>query len=987
MDTAATSRLRVKAALLGATMLTGLAPTALAQETQTTQTTQAEEPPPSGSARVIVTGYRNSLAASTEAKRESSAFTDSVFAEDIGKFPDLNLAESLNRIPGVQLTREINGDGLNVSVRGLGTNFTKILLNGSQIAVASSGRTDSQNQNREIDLDLFPTELFTRLDVNKTPMARTVEGGVAGVVNMRSARPFDYDGQQISYSLQGSYGSSSEEWSPRASLLASDRWEVGGGEFGALIGLAAVRSKSRVEGFETIGWTNANLSDAQCGAGPAPGASGNPCNQPFGGNGFNIPGVVPNNAGNGLTPGTVIDAAFLIAQNPGTSMVQLGNGLLPRLGRDSLSEGDRDRNSALLAFEYAMNDDLSFYADLLYGDADRQFSRIDMNWVVRNSNFMVPMDVEVDENNVITSGTFANAQFFLEARPYHETVDFYNFNPGMTWQINDWLRLDGQVNMSNSIFFREAPTILINTPLEQGLTVTYSAEGDVPSIETNVDLNDPGIGWTFAGGRVNVQNEERKTRTSGTHWDLTIGEDDRISAKAGVAYDDVSRRITAYDNSQRWQNYTCGGLSATQTPTSPLPSPNPPCNGAAGSAILQSNLASYLTPGPTGFITVDYDRFFTDSNYQAFFAAAPFSAGAATGASSGLIEEATAGAYFEVNGVTPILGRDLRFNAGVRYVNTDQDITGPQTINGVTSFLTLAQTYDQYLPAFNAVWDVWDDVTIRMAASRTLTRPNPSAMLPGTTFTDPSAQTANQGNPALSPYISNNFDFGGEWYTGGEGYVGLALFSKEITGFTVNGTNTIPFLQLGVPFDQLTQLQQVAINNRGGPTVATVTVNQQVNTDGVLQIDGAEFTWVQPLDFLMEGLGFTTNYTKIDQKGTGRGAPAVAVGISPETYNVTGYFERGPASVRLSYVWNDAQISSGPNQNSVPVAQIRTDERGQLDLSASYEFEWLPTSPRLTFDVINITDEPQRSTFEYPNAAFTYYEPGTTYLIGVRGAF
>jgi outer membrane receptor for ferrienterochelin and colicin len=94
-----------------------------------------------------------------------------VFAEDIGKFPDLNIAESLNRIPGVQLTREINGDGLNVAIRGLGTNFTKILLNGAQIAVASSGRTDSQNQNREIDLDLYPTELFTRLDVSKTPMA------------------------------------------------------------------------------------------------------------------------------------------------------------------------------------------------------------------------------------------------------------------------------------------------------------------------------------------------------------------------------------------------------------------------------------------------------------------------------------------------------------------------------------------------------------------------------------------------------------------------------------------------------------------------------------------------------------------------------------------------------------------------------------------------------------------------------------------------
>jgi TonB-dependent receptor len=146
---------------------------------------------------VVVTGYRQSIQEATNAKRDAATFQDSVFAEDIGKFPDLNLAESLNRIPGVQLTREITGEGLNIAIRGLGTNFTKILMNGNQIAVASSGRTDSQNQNREVDLDMFPTELFTRLDVNKTPQASMLEGGVAGTVNMHSARPFDNPGRSL----------------------------------------------------------------------------------------------------------------------------------------------------------------------------------------------------------------------------------------------------------------------------------------------------------------------------------------------------------------------------------------------------------------------------------------------------------------------------------------------------------------------------------------------------------------------------------------------------------------------------------------------------------------------------------------------------------------------------------------------------------------------------------------------------------------------
>jgi len=983
MSTSNRTRACRRALLLGATILAGAPMAAFAQTATPPQddATEVEE--------IIVTGFRSSLQQSTTAKRESTAFTDSIFAEDIGKFPDLNLAESLNRIPGVQLTREINGEGLNVSVRGLGTNFTKVLLNSAQISVASSGRTDSQNQNREVDLDLFPTELFTRLDVNKTPVASTVEGGVAGVVNMRSARPFDREGFNFTYSVQGNYGTQSEEYSPRLAGIVSNTWDFdNGGGFGVLFGVASVRNKSRTEGFETIGWTNANLSDAQCGSGTPAGGSGNVCNQPFGGNGFNIPGTVPVNAGNGLIAGTVIDAAFLTSRNPGTTTTQLGNALLPRLGRDSLSEGSRDRDSALLSLEFRPSEDLQFYADFLYGTADREFQRIDMNWIVRNSNNMVPIGVTVDSNNVATSGTFANSQFFLEARPYKEELDFYNINPGVMWQVNDWLRIDGQFNLSNSEFKRQAPTILFNTPLNTGLTVNYdNTGGDVPLITSNRDLNDPNLGWVWAGGRVNIQNELRETETKGTRWDFTVGRDEGINFRFGVAYDDVSRTIDARDNSQRWQNFVCGGGGTGSGPTDTLPTTNPSCDGRAGSAITQGNLASYIRQGELGFITLDFDRLFRDTNYQAYSDAAPSVSSAATGAASGTIGEETIGAFIEVNGVTQLMDRDLRFNAGVRYATTDQEITGPQTINGVTSFLTLGQTYDEYLPAFNAVWEVLPDVTLRFAGSRTLTRPNPSAMLPGTTFSDPSAQQANQGNPNLTPYMSNNFDFGGEWYTGGEGYFGVALFTKSITGFTVQGTNTIPFNQLGVAYDSLTTLQQQAITNRGGPDAATVTVTQQVNANGVLDIEGMELTWVQPLDFLLDGLGFTANYTKINQSGSGTGAPAVAVGISPVTYNLTGYYEKGPVSFRISYNFNEAQISSGPNQNSVPIAQLRTDERAQVDLQASYTLDWLPSSPRITLDIQNLTDEPQRQTFEYDNAAFTYYEPGTNILLGIRGRF
>jgi TonB-dependent receptor len=948
-----------KAMLFGATMLAGAI--AGAAQAQTKATNQVEE--------VVVTGYRKSLEEATNAKRDAVIVQDSIFAEDIGKFPDLNLAESLNRIPGVQLTREVNGDGLNVAIRGLGTNFTKTLLNGNQIAVASTGRTDSQNQNREVDLDMFPTELFSRLDVNKTPTADMLEGGVAGTVNMHLARPFDEPGRRFNYEFQEGRNTIAKKWSPRGAFIASDTWDTSYGEIGVLAGIAGARNYQTTTGFETIGYTNANLQCTGCNTN--------------GGNGFNFATVVPPNAGNGLTPGTPITPALLQQLNPGTTLVQLSDGLLPRLARPSYINGFRDRLSGTLNFEWKPSDKIDVYLDILGGKAHRKFDRIDMDWIVRNSNAMVPANVQVDANNVVTGGTFLNSQFFLEARPYDEKLDFFSLNPGVSWQIRDWIRFDGQLNMSKSQFRRQSPSVLVNTPLNSGLTVTYTNNGGAfPTVATNANLNDPNLGWTWAGARVNIQDEERVTKTKGAHGDLTFG-DDKQNIRVGAAWDEASREIIARDNSAAWQQFVCGGGGTFN----PAPAPQPPCNGQAGSAVPQSALANYLKPGPGGFITIDFDRFKRDTNFAAFDAAAPFSTSSNTAANSGIIDEKTKGAYIEFNGSFDILARPLKVNGGVRYINTDQAITGPFTLNGVILSQTLKSNYDAYLPSFNAVWQVIPSVNLRISASRTLTRPDPSAMLPGTNFSDPSAQTASQGNPNLSPFTSNNFDIGGEWYTGHEGYVGVTGFHKVVNGFTVLGTNTLPFTALGVPFDSLTALQQQAINNRGGPNTATVTVTQQVNASGTLTIRGYELNWVQPLSFLLDGLGFTANYTRVSQKSNGSGAPAVAIGVSPYTYNFTGYYDHGPASVRVSYTFNADQISSGPNQNSVPAASLKTDAYGQWDAQASYTLGFLWSSPQLTLDAINITNEAQRQTFQYSNAAFTYYKPGRTILIGIRGKF
>ena len=185
---------------------------------------------------VTVTGYAASLQKATDAKRDATNFTDTVFAEDIGKFPDTNIAESLNRIPGVTINREIDGEGVSVSIRGLGSDFTKVTLNGASIDVASTGPTDQGDTFRTLDLNMFPTELFTKLSVTKSSTADLIEGGASGNVDMRSARPFDTEGFRFTYNLQGSDYSQAPQMGYRGSMIISDTW----GSFGALLGLAGV---------------------------------------------------------------------------------------------------------------------------------------------------------------------------------------------------------------------------------------------------------------------------------------------------------------------------------------------------------------------------------------------------------------------------------------------------------------------------------------------------------------------------------------------------------------------------------------------------------------------------------------------------------------------------------------------------------------------------------------------------------------------------
>ena len=329
--------------------------------------------------------------------------------------------------------------------------------------MASTGPIDQQNNNREVDLNMFPTELFTQLTVSKSPTADQLEGGAAGTVNMRSARPFDKPGFHLTGSFQGTDYSHANSLGEKGTLIVSDTM----GSFGALLGLAAVHSQIFTKGWETGngGYVNSSaLTPAQCGAGRLT------CDT-LGGNSYTLPATVP--AGISFTGSGRPDhrrpddrREFHHPQNPGLTTVQFSNALLPKFPRPMFEEGYRDRFNGVASFEYRPTDDLQFYLDLIGGVTDNNMNRTDTTLGIRAgaaSVPIVPVGLQVDANSFITSGTILGGIYGVEARPYVEHGNFYSVNPGMSWQVTDLLHVDFQLNASRSNFFRDAPTFYVVT--------------------------------------------------------------------------------------------------------------------------------------------------------------------------------------------------------------------------------------------------------------------------------------------------------------------------------------------------------------------------------------------------------------------------------------------------------------------------------------------------------------------------------------------
>lgn len=409
--------------LAGLVTLAGTTPALMAQETQ---------PKPQEEDIEVITvsgGFRGSLASALNQKRFETGSTDSIKAEDIADFPDLNLAESLQRIPGVAISRAA-GEGRQISVRGLGPDFTRVRINGME-ALSTSGGTDQiggANRGRGFDFNTFSSDLFSELTVRKTAAAHVEEGSLGATVDLRTARPFDYDGLTFAANVQAGYNDLSEEVDPKGSFLVSNIFADG--KFGALFSMAMSERNIKDQGASTVRWNNVN------------------------------------------------DFGSYRSNSAAPELQAINDGFRPRLPRYDSYTHNVKRTGAAAAFEYRPSAETRFNLDILYAKDDSTRSEI-FSQAILNGNAqtgrMNVLDYEVDGSNTVTYAAFENATIRNESRYDELGTEFLQFTLSGQHQLTDNLKIDGQIGRAKSEFSNPVQTTVVME--KTGVDFSYDYRG------------------------------------------------------------------------------------------------------------------------------------------------------------------------------------------------------------------------------------------------------------------------------------------------------------------------------------------------------------------------------------------------------------------------------------------------------------------------------------------------------------------------------
>lgn len=957
---------------------------------------------------VVVTGIRSSFEASMNLKRDSQGVVDGITAEDIGKFPDTNLAEALQRISGVSIDR-VSGEGSKVTVRGVGPDFNLVLLNGRQMPAATLGPGGAGvSGSRSFDFANLAAEAVSALEVYKTSRAETPTGGIGATINVKTARPLDHDGMIATASVKAMHDTTVDNLpssfegksiTPEFSGIFSDTFADG--KFGVSVsGSYQERDYGFSQATVANGWIKFRGDDT---------TSWNRLPQE------GEPGYdqITNRPGQ--------NDVYSRPQNTGYTV----NGL------------QRQRTNGQLVLQYAPTERLTMTADYTYAENKIQTQRSELSvWFNAQPGASSWTDGPVSAPIIYSEITNPNgADVAMGGADFATKSELKSTGFNVEWEVSDALSLafdyhDSQQETQPDSPYGSANVLAVAAFVRGTTTVDYSR--DLPIL--HYDLTDGAsqvepsqamvTGSVFHNSY--TKSEVQQGQLSGK---FVFGEDSALHF--GVARTEVQNR-TAYGYMQRdsW-----GGVGDEDDYSDDI--------------WYADNMSKYFgsfynsnDPRWTDrFLIFDFERLRAqagtvgDVNSPAcptcYFPPASYSRDLRN-------KEKSSSAYFQYS-TTWDWTVPVHMAAGIRYEKTEVTSTALVPVGtsirwgsanelnvnfADPSFVEGTGEYDYWLPNLDFSADLRDDMILRASYGHSIGRPSWTDIQGGQTLSQQlgvSGGTGQQGNPGLEPLLSKNIDVSWEWYYAPGSFFSVGYFHKNIDNYVGTTEVVTTAYDLHTPVggaywnealgagcaatDMVCIRNYILINHDGDPGVTRTGVNGQGEQQGDIlglagdplatfrittpanqksaTLDGWEFN----IQHMIEdtGFGIAANYTLVNSGLTydnyNLGTQFALEGLS-DSANVVGFYDKDKWQVRLAYNWRDEFLSGrfdgqGANPNY-------TEAYGQLDANVSYKFT---ENLIVSFEAINLTDETQRIHGRNKNQVLFLTQGGPRYGMGVRYKF
>lgn len=943
---------------------------------------------------VVVTGIKGSLQRAMDVKRDAKGVVDAISAEDIGKFPDTNLAESLQRISGVSISRN-NNEGSQITVRGFGPDFNLVTLNNRQMP--------TNGYSRSFDFSDLAAETVSGVEVYKTFSATRTSGGIGSLVNIKTARPLDNPGLKASVGAKAVMDSTNEvgdDITPEVSGIFSNTFADD--TFGVAISGSYQERDNRAVNADIANWRNNIDFESEAGS--------------------NLRVVQDNRED------------------------KTGNVYYPRNFGYGIEDFHRERTNGQLVLQYQPIDTLKATLDYTYAKVDMTALNTGVG-IWYNDSGSDAREVVIDKNGTITKLTAAGDDFASNIRLNTSETENNSVGFNIAWEASDNLKLgfdahnstneNGGVGRGHNAFL-----ILAAASIDQKIYDATKGQ-DIPYMHVTFKENGPGIvdGFPTAASYDSLFGEANLNinKSEVTQFQFTGSFD--TNADTGITSIDFGAGQSEIEN--RWRGYSTGQI---------------PAGWYGGNANLfpdevfkQENLNG-LTPSFSGggSNVPFYHSWDFETNVQVLengkwkepvdwvWGSGPSACKPCVmqpnvngdPVNDHRVTEETTSAYMEVNNVGDLVGMELKTTTGLRYESTSiesnsfqKDPTELVWVSSTEWSRNLAKDssytaekgdYDVWLPSLDTSLQITDDVVGRLSYSKSITRPTLGSMIGTFDVTSrpkPGERTGTAGNPDLKPFMADNFDLSAEWYYADSSYVSAGFFMKQVDDFIVNQIieRTVGNLRdpsagprveaakaalqaAGKPVNDTTIIEQININTgrpAGSPIIqdntdplAKFKVSQPINQEQA-KLYGWELA-VQHM-FGESGFGVQANATLVDGDLDVDNASTdfqfVLPGMS-DSANLVGFYDKNGLQARIAYNWRDTYLN-GVGEGNAP---YYTEDYGQIDISVSYD---LPFVEGMTVFVegINVSEESQRVYARYENQFKSAYQYGARYNLGVRYSF